>query len=79
MDMSKGRHHNKAPYSTLRPDPEHWTRKGRSWRQKVAYETEDEAWEYLQLHPKLLRDGMTAYRCSVCSKWHCGHEKVREK
>lgn len=41
--MSKGRYHNKAPHSTLRPDPRHWTRNGSSWKQKVGHETEDEA------------------------------------
>lgn len=70
--MSKNRYRNKIP--PLTPDPEHWTRKSRSWKAKVAYETEDEAWEYLNLHPRLISEGMTAYRCKVCNKWHCGHE-----
>lgn len=44
--MSKGKYRNKAPFSTFRPDPRHWTRKGSSWKQKVGYDTEDEAWEF---------------------------------
>lgn len=37
----------------LHPDPEHWVRKGQSWKAKVAYENEDDAWEFLNQNPKL--------------------------
>ena len=37
-----GRYRNKMPPFT--PDPEHWTRKSRAWKAKVAYRSEDEAW-----------------------------------
>ena len=70
--MGKFIYRNKAPYSTLHPSPEHWTRKGNSWKQKVCYESEDEAWEFLKLHPKIMDAGYTAYQCKVCSKWHIG-------
>ena len=66
------RYRNKSPYSTLHPSPEHWTRKGNSWKQKVGYESEDEACEFLKLHPKIMAAGYTAYKCKVCSKWHIG-------
>lgn len=66
-------YHNKIPPFT--PDPEHWTRKSRSWKAKVTYDTEEEAWEWLQLNPKARAQGMTVYRCRVCQKWHVGHRK----
>ena len=69
------RYRNKAPYSTLHPSPEHWTRKGNSWKQKVGYESEDEAWEFLNTHPNLIRQGMTVYRCNVCNMLHIGHKR----
>jgi len=70
--MSK-RYHNKIP--PFKPDPRHWTRKKgcRSWKAKVAYETEDEAWEFLNQNPGLKALGMTVYFCPICSKYHCGH------
>ena len=51
--MGKGKYRNKVPFSTFRPDPRHWTRKGSSWKQKVGYDTEDDAWEFLEQNPKL--------------------------
>lgn len=64
---------NKIP--PFKPDPEHWTRKSvNGWKAKVAYESEDEAWEFLKMHPKLILQGFTVYRCSVCNKYHCGHK-----
>ena len=68
-----GRYRNKMPPFT--PDPEHWTRKSRSWKAKVAYMSEDEAWEYLQQNPRLVGQGMTVYKCHVCSMWHIGHKR----
>ena len=70
MDMSKNRYRNKAPYSTLHPDARHWTRKGNSWKQKIGYDTEDEAWEFLEQNPKLKTMGERPYFCELCSKWH---------
>lgn len=67
------RYYNKIPPFT--PDPEHWTKKVRSWKAKVAYETEDEAWEYLKQNPRLIEQGMTVYRCHVCSMWHVVHKR----
>lgn len=32
---------NKCISRHLHPDPEHWVRKGQSWKAKVAYESED--------------------------------------
>lgn len=64
----------KQPYKGFQPSPCHWTRKGKGhWRQKVAYENEDEAEEFLKQNPSLLRQGYKAYRCPICSKWHVGH------
>lgn len=68
--MRRHRNPNKVP--PLKPDPEHWTRKVHSWKAKVAYETEDEAFEFLKLHSKIMAAGYTAYQCNVCSKWHIG-------
>ena len=64
-------YHNKIP--PLKPDPRHWTRKKHSWKAKVAYETEDEAWEFLQQNPKLIALNYTIYLCPLCNKYHCGH------
>ena len=71
------RYRNKAPYSTLHQSPDHWTRKGNSWKQKVGYESEDEAWEFLNQNPKLKALGWHPYLCKVCSKWHVG--RVRKE
>ena len=56
----------------FKPDTEHWTKKVHSWKAKVAYETEDDAWEFLNQNPKLTALGWHPYLCKVCSKWHIG-------
>ena len=69
--MRNNRHnHNKVP--PFKPDPEHWTKKVHSWKAKVAYETEDDAWEFLNQNPKLKAFCWHPYLCKVCSKWHIG-------
>ncbi len=45
--------HNPNKVPPFKPDPEHWTRKVHSWKAKVAYETEDDAWEFLNQNPRL--------------------------
>ena len=65
---------NKCIPRHLHPDPEHWVRKGQFWKAKVAYESEDDAWEFLNTHPKLIENGMTVYRCNLCNMFHCGHK-----
>ena len=47
------RHHNPNKVPPFKPDPEHWTRKVHSWKAKVAYETEDDALEFLNQNPRL--------------------------
>ena len=43
----------KQPLKGFQPSPCHWTRKGKGhWKQKVAYDTEDEAEEFLKQNPK---------------------------
>lgn len=65
----------KQPYKRLQMDKQHWTKKhGCSWKAKVTYESEDEAWEFLNQHPKLVSIGYTAYRCRICNKFHIGHK-----
>lgn len=54
----------------LHPDPEHWVRKGDTWKAKVAYESEEDAWEFLNQNPKLKAAGYVAYQCKICLKWH---------
>lgn len=61
-------YHNKIP--PLKPNPRHWTRKGSSWKQKVDYDTEDEALEFLNQNPRLKAMGAVIYRCPVCNKFH---------
>ena len=74
------RYRNKAPYSTLHPSPEHWTRKGNSWKQKVGYDSEDEAWEFLNQNPRLKEKDPVVYRCSICNKFHISiHHKNNNK
>ena len=74
--MSKNRHKyfNKVP--PFKPDPEHYTRKHNSWKAKEAYETEDDAWEYLNQNPKLEAIGEKPYFCELCSKWHIGKRTI---
>ena len=62
--------HNKVP--PFKPDPEHWTKKVHSWKAKVAYDTEDDACEFLNQNPKLKSLGYTCYLCKVCSRYHIG-------
>lgn len=66
------RHHNPNKVPPFKPDPEHWTRKVHSWKAKVAYETEDDAWEFLNQNPRLKTLGWHPYLYKVCSKWHIG-------
>ena len=70
------RHHNPNKVPPLKPDPEHWTKKVHSWKAKAAYETEDDAWEFLNQNPKLKVMGYVAYRCKTCQKWHVGKLRV---
>ena len=73
LNMSnRQKYFNKVP--PFKPDPEHYTRKQRSWKAKEAYETEDDAREYLNQNPKLKTQGYTVYRCKTCNKWHVGHK-----
>lgn len=66
------RHHNPNKVPPFKPDPEHWTRKVHSWKAKIVYETEDDAWAFLNQNPKLKTLGWHPYLCKVCSKWHIG-------
>lgn len=77
--MGKGKYRNKAPFSSFRPDPSHWTRKGSSWKQKVGYDTEDEAWEFLEQNPKLKAMGEKPYLCEICSRWHVGRAHKKQQ
>lgn len=52
----RSKYFNKIP--PFKPDPEHYTRKQHSWKAKVAYETEEEAWEFLQQNPKMMAQGV---------------------
>lgn len=70
----RNNHHNHNKVPPFKPDHEHWTKKVHSWKAKVAYETEDDAWEFLNTHPKLIEQGMTVYRCNLCNMYHCGHK-----
>lgn len=65
-------HHNPNKVPPFKPDTEHWTKKVHSWKAKVAYETEDDAWEFLNQNPRLKVLGWHPYLCKVCSKWHIG-------
>ena len=67
----------KQPYKGFQPSPCHWTRKGKGhWKQKVAYDTEDEAEEFLKQGRELMREGYGCYLCQICSKWHIGHSEI---
>lgn len=69
---SRSKYTDKRPLHSFRPDPRHWTRKGSSWKQKVAYGSEDEAWEFLEQNPKLKAIGYRVYACPICSRYHVG-------
>ena len=68
--MRRNNYHNKIPPFT--PNPKHFTRMQRLWKAKVAYESEDDAWEVLNQNPKLKAMGERPYFCELCSKWHIG-------
>lgn len=73
MKNNSRHYRNKIP--PFKPDPEHWTRKSHSWKAKVSYDTEDDAYEWLNQQPRLLSEGYKAYLCKVCNKWHIGHKR----
>lgn len=75
MSNKQHKYFNKVP--PFKPDPEHYTRKQHSWKAKEAYNTEDDAWKYLNLNTKLNVLVWHPYLCNVCSKWHIGklHKK----
>lgn len=75
--MRRNNYHNKIPPFT--PDPEHFTRKQRLWKAKVAYESEDDAWEFLNQNPKLKAKDPVVYRCSVCNKFHISIHHKNDK
>ena len=66
--MRRRRNPNKVP--PLKPEHEHYTRKQHSCKAKEAYETEDDALEYLNLKQKLNVLVWHPYLCKVCSKFH---------
>nr|DAJ98085.1 MAG TPA: Kruppel-like factor 3 finger, kruppel-like, DNA BINDING [Caudoviricetes sp.] len=75
--MIKNRNPLKQPNRHFSPPPCHWTKTERGhWKVKTAYSSEEEAEEWLKLHPKLMKQGMKSYQCSICNKWHCGHNKI---
>ena len=74
---SCARYFNKVPPFT--PDPEHYTRKQHTWKAKVAYKTEDDAWEFLNQKPELKAAGYKAYQCKTCQKWHVGKLRNNER
>ena len=68
----RNNHRNPNKVPPFKPDPEHWTKKVHSWKAKVAYETEDDACEFLNQNQKLKSLGYTCYLCKVCSRYHIG-------
>lgn len=74
MTKKRNVYHNKQPLSTFHPDQRHWTRSGNSWKQKVSYNSEDDACEFLEQNPRLKSLGYRVYLCLLCNKWHVGHE-----
>ena len=75
--MRRNNYHNKIPPFT--PDPEHFTRMQRLWKAKVAYESEDDAWEFLNTHPRLKAKAPVVYRCSMCNKFHISIHHKNDK
>lgn len=75
------RYYDKKPQKRFSPSPEHWTRKlhSNSWKAKVAYDTEDLAWEEIKARQDLITLGYVAYQCGECGKWHIGHLHTREE
>ena len=70
---------NKCIPRHLHPDPEHWVRKGQSWKAKVAYESEDDAWEFLNQSSKLKAKDPVVYRRSICNKFHISIHNKNDK
>lgn len=76
--MNKSRYYNKMP--PFKPDPRHWTKKSsHGWKAKVAYESDEDAWEFLNQNPRLKALGWRPYLCDVCSKWHIGRLRDNNK
>ena len=62
----RNNHHNPNKVPPFKPDPEHWTKKVHSWKAKVAYESEDDAWEFLK---KDFLDWVQAPRRRTCKEF----------
>ena len=75
MSNKRHKYFNKVP--PFKPDPENYTRKQHSWNDNDAYDTDDDALEYLNLNQKLNVLVWHPYLCKVCSKCHIGklHKK----
>lgn len=56
----------------------HWNKQhGKKRRAKRAFETEQEAIEYMEY--RHLENRYTAYQCPICNKWHIGHNIIHHE
>ena len=67
---------NRRRYNSKMPDEkriirQHFRPMGERRRKaKMTFETEDEAWEFVNAH---CLHGLIVYKCRFCGKWHFGH------
>ena len=70
MSNNKHKYFNKVP--PFKQDHEQCTRKQHSWKEKESYDTDDDAWKFMNQNPKLNVLVWHPYLCKVCSKCHIG-------
>ena len=78
MSNKRHKYFNKVP--PFNPDHEHYTRKQHSLKEKESYDTDDDAWKFLNKNPRFKEKDPVVYRCSICNKFHISiHHKNKEK
>ena len=61
---NKHKYFNNVP--PFKPDPEHYTRKQSSWKANESYDTEYDAWKFLNHNQKLKALGWRTHLYKVC-------------
>lgn len=74
--IRKNMAHTRQNYNKKIPDEkriirQHFRAMGERRRKaKMTFETEDDAWEFVNAH---CLHGLVVYQCRFCGKWHFGH------
>ena len=64
MSNKRHKYFNKVP--PFNPDHGHYTRKRHSLKEKESYDTDDDAWKFMNQNQKLKALCWRTYLCKVC-------------